>query len=145
LPGAPTKTLIPIDGSPFTQRILDYVATHRDLLGAAPEVTLLTVVPTLPSRAAQFLAPELVSDYYVELGEKVLAPAIATLGAAGLGVTPLRRTGHAAHVIAEVASAGGFELLIMGSHGHSALAGLVLGSVVSGTLARCKTPVLVVR
>ena len=37
------------------------------------------------------------------------------------------------------------DLIVMGSHGHSALAGMVLGSVVSGVLARCKAPVLLIR
>ncbi|WP_158660433.1 universal stress protein [Paraburkholderia terrae] len=33
----------------------------------------------------------------------------------------------------------------MGSHGHSAIANLVLGSVAAGILARCGIPTLIVR
>jgi nucleotide-binding universal stress UspA family protein len=33
----------------------------------------------------------------------------------------------------------------MGSHGHTALTGLALGSVVTKVLATCKTPLLIVR
>jgi nucleotide-binding universal stress UspA family protein len=33
----------------------------------------------------------------------------------------------------------------MGSHGHSALGNLVLGSVVTAVLALCKVPVLLIR
>ena len=33
----------------------------------------------------------------------------------------------------------------MGSHGHTALGGVVLGSVTTGVLARCKLPVLLLR
>jgi nucleotide-binding universal stress UspA family protein len=36
-------------------------------------------------------------------------------------------------------------MIVMGSHGHGALSGLVLGSVVTKVLAACKVPVLVVR
>ncbi|HEX3140957.1 MAG TPA: universal stress protein [Rhizobacter sp.] len=34
---------------------------------------------------------------------------------------------------------------MLGSHGNSALVSLVLGSVVAGVMARCKTPVLIIR
>jgi len=33
----------------------------------------------------------------------------------------------------------------MGSHGHSALGALLLGSVTSQVLAQCRVPVLIVR
>jgi nucleotide-binding universal stress UspA family protein len=37
------------------------------------------------------------------------------------------------------------DLIVMGTHGHSALGSLITGSTVSGVLARCQTPVLLVR
>ncbi|HWS05017.1 MAG TPA: universal stress protein, partial [Burkholderiaceae bacterium] len=40
---------------------------------------------------------------------------------------------------------GKFDLVIMGSHGHSALANLVMGSVATQVLAHCHVPVLLVR
>jgi nucleotide-binding universal stress UspA family protein len=36
-------------------------------------------------------------------------------------------------------------LIVMGSHGHSSLGNVVLGSVANRVLARCKTPVLLIR
>ena len=47
--------------------------------------------------------------------------------------------------IAAYAEDGRFDLVVMGSHGHGELAGLVMGSVVTRVLARCKVPVLLVR
>ena len=47
--------------------------------------------------------------------------------------------------IARVLEAGKFDLVMMGSHGHSALGNLVMGSVATRVLAHCKTPVLLVR
>jgi nucleotide-binding universal stress UspA family protein len=44
-----------------------------------------------------------------------------------------------------VAEDGKFDLVVMGSHGHSALANLVMGSVATQVLAHCKVPVLLVR
>ena len=54
-------------------------------------------------------------------------------------------TGHAAQAIADVAAAEKVDLIVMGTHGHSALGNVLLGSVASGVLARCRVPVLLVR
>jgi len=112
---------------------------------AWPEITLVTVVPGVPSHAANYLGHDVLAGYYHEQADAVLQPALATLRAAGIEATPLFRKGHAAEVIGKMADAEGFELLLMGSHGHSALRGLVLGSVVAGVLARCQVPLLIVR
>ena len=47
--------------------------------------------------------------------------------------------------IAKFADSGKFDLVIMGSHGQGALGNLVMGSVATEVLARCKVPVLLVR
>ena len=57
----------------------------------------------------------------------------------------LFRSGPAADTIANLATKGKFDLLMMGSHGHGLLANLVLGSVTTKVMARCETPVLIVR
>ncbi len=53
--------------------------------------------------------------------------------------------GSAGTLIGKLADTGKFDLLVMGSHGHSALGNLVMGSVTTQVLAHCKTPVLLVR
>ena len=57
----------------------------------------------------------------------------------------MHQVGPAGELIARAASEGGFDLVLMGSHGHGALANLVLGSVATQVLARCQVPVLLVR
>ena len=49
-------------------------------------------------------------------------------------------SGHAAETIAKQADAGGFDLLMMGSHGHGKLGNLVMGSVATQVLASCRLP-----
>ena len=46
--------------------------------------------------------------------------------------------------ITEYATKNNADLIVMGTHGHSALGNLVLGSVATGVLARCKVPVLLI-
>ena len=55
------------------------------------------------------------------------------------------KVGSAGETIAKMAEQGKFDLVVMGSHGHGALASLVMGSVATQVLAHCKVPVLLVR
>ena len=53
--------------------------------------------------------------------------------------------GPAAEEIAAIGEAEKVDLIVMGTHGHSSLGNVILGSVASGVLARCKLPVLLIR
>ena len=55
------------------------------------------------------------------------------------------RVGNAGEQIATLARKGKFDLVMMGSHGHGALARLVMGSVAGRVVASCEVPVLIVR
>ena len=57
----------------------------------------------------------------------------------------LAKVGNAGELIAKTADSGGYDLVVMGSHGQSALGNLVMGSVATKVLAQCKVPVLLVR
>ena len=52
--------------------------------------------------------------------------------------------GGPAHVLAEIAEEAGADLIVVGNRGHSAVAGLLLGSVTQRLLHLAKAPVLVV-
>jgi hypothetical protein len=60
---------------------------------------------------------------------------------------PQRRwaVGDPGTVLARQAAEGGFDLVMLGSHGHGALGQLVTGSTVARLLSHAKTPVLVMR
>lgn len=55
------------------------------------------------------------------------------------------KVGKPAKTIVETAEKDGFDLVIMGTHGHGVFAELVLGSVAHDVIKRSKVPVLVVR
>lgn len=139
------KILVAVDGSEFTRRMLAYWAAHEEWLGAAHQYTVLTVVPAVPPRAAAVLDREVLLGYYADEGERVFKPVRAFLDQQGRQGTFLSKSGPVAQTIARTAEEGHFDLIMMGSHGHSELAGLVLGSVATRVLASCKTPVLLVR
>jgi nucleotide-binding universal stress UspA family protein len=139
------KILLAIDGSDYTRKMLEYVGTHRELFDTSHEFVLLNAPAPVPPHARAALASATVVDYYRDEAQKVLEPAAAALQANGMTVRQEWRAGHAPETIARFADEGGFDMLIMGSHGHGALARLVMGSVTSEVLALCRTPVLLIR
>jgi nucleotide-binding universal stress UspA family protein len=139
------KTLLAVDGSDYTKRMLSYLATHKDFLGTAQACTVLYVVLPVPHRAAAFAGPEMVHGYYEDDARVVLEPIQAFMREQGIEATFVHKVGHPSDEIASYAEAGNFDLVVMGSHGVGALKNLVLGSVATKVLARCTVPVLLVR
>ena len=139
------KILLPVDGSKYTRRMLGYIAAHDELLGAQHEYWLFTAVPRLSSRAAAFFDRVTLDEYYRDEAEKVLRAPRAFAQKQGWTVHSAHAAGHAAEEIAAFARARRVGLIVMGTHGHSALANAVLGSVTQGVLARCRQPLLLVR
>jgi len=138
------KILIPVDGSEYTKRMLSYIGAHDELLGPANEYVVLTVVPAVPARAARFLERTAIDDFYKDEGEQVLKPVKAFIDQHRWPARLLVEHGHAGDVIAAVAAAEKVDLIVMGTHGHTAVGNVVLGSVTTGVIARCKTPVLLI-
>jgi nucleotide-binding universal stress UspA family protein len=140
------KILVAVDGSSYTKQMLAYLAAHEEWLGPAHDETVLMAVPKIPQRAPAVLAKDLVTEYYRDEAEKVFKPIRTFFEKQGLTKSTFTHVrGHAADEIARAADAGKFDLLVMGTHGHSALGSLVMGSVTTRVLAQCKVPVLLVR
>lgn len=139
------KMLLPVDGSDPSKRMLAYIAAHDELLGAAHEYTFLTVVPSIPAHAARFVDPGTLEAHYADQAQQVLEPVCAFADQQGWRYRSIGAHGHAAVEIARVAEDGGYDLVVMGSHGHTALGNVLLGSVATGVLSRCKLPILLVR
>jgi nucleotide-binding universal stress UspA family protein len=130
-PSDSLRVAIAVDGSKFGLAAVRFVLTHRTLFGSEPRFRLL--------HAVQGATPKALFD-------RALAPALRLFGAAGVAVEPARLVGKNAGdaIAAEVARCGD-DLLVMGSHGHGALATLLLGSVATRVAARCTTPLLLIR
>jgi nucleotide-binding universal stress UspA family protein len=139
------KILVPVDGSAFTKRMLAYLAAHDEWLGGAHQYTLLHVTPAVPARAAAVLDKATLKAHYAEEAAKVFKPIRAFFDKQKIGAEFVAKVGPAAETIAELAAKGGFDLLMMDSHGHGALGNLVMGSVTGKVMARCTTPLLIIR
>lgn len=139
------KILLAVDGSPYTKKMLAYLATHPELFGAHNTYTCFTAVAALPPRARAAVGAEIAQGYYDDEATKIAEPVVAFLANHGIQPQVVHKVGHAGEMIAQQATEGQFDMVVMGSHGHSALGNLVMGSVTTQVLAHCTVPVLLVR
>ncbi len=140
------KILVPTDFSPTAD-----VAAHRALelatsLGAS--LTLLHVYTaearTTPDGGAWIPTAHQVATR-MALAVGGLETAAARLQPSAVPVSTLCCEGAPATEIARVARDGGFDLIVMGTHGRRGAARLVLGSVTETVMRIADCPVLTVR
>jgi nucleotide-binding universal stress UspA family protein len=139
------KILLAVDGSSYTQRMLEHVAAHPEQFGPAPVYTIYTAITPVPPHATHFVDRKTLDDHYRDAAEEVLRPMRAFAAQQGWNAQVEYGVGPAAERIAAFAGAGRYDMIVMGTHGHSAFGNLLLGSVASGVLARCTAPVLLIR
>lgn len=141
------KLLVAVDGSKNSLRAVKYAAKLAHLLRTSSnKITLVSVHDDTGLRHARaFVGKAEVADYLRELSEKELRPARKLLKDDGIGYDMEIRTGHVAQEIIDCATAGGFDMIVLGSKGRGALADLLLGSVARRVLANAKQPVVIVK
>lgn len=139
------KILVAVDGSVYTKRMLAYIAAHEEWLGQQHKYTVLHCVPALPHRAAAFVDAASAKKFYDEDAESALKPIRRFFQTQSLDASFVHHVGAAAEYISKLAARGKFDLVIMGTHGHHFIPGIVLGSVAMNVLSLCTTPVLLVR
>ena len=137
---------MPVDGSECSLRAVDHLITHVGWFRDVPEVHLLHVHAPIPiGRVQAHVGKETLHAYYLEEGQEHLLAAQQKLDAAGRFHTTHIHVGQPSEVIAKLAGELACDLIIMGSHGRSGVAGLVMGSVASRVLHLAPCPVLLVK
>ncbi len=144
------KILLAVDGSPYTVKAVKYLATHFDLFGTGTELHLLTVKPPIPAglavvNARRILGAAAIDKYYREEAEAALKPAEKILRKAAIPFHAEYKVGPVADEVVGFARKNKMDMIVMGSHGHGALANVVMGSVATKVLAAAHVPVLVIR
>lgn len=147
---------IALDGSKYGTAAARFVVKHRALFGRTPSVTLMHVVPDLLNlvlpgffvgkRPAPGLVPEQIEAMQLAAFEQAMAAPTKRLDAAGLQVKQVRLIGNnPGDQIAAYVNKNKLDILVMGSHGYSALRSITLGSVSTRVAARCRHPLLLIR
>lgn len=140
------KILFPSDGSAPAMRALKALLDRQTWFKDAVELTLIHVHPALPYRgAAAWAGKDAIAKYYSEESDTALKPSINELTRRGVAHTIEKRVGEPAQMIVTAAREGRFDLIAMGTQGHTALATLVVGSVSAKVVAQSDVPVLLLR
>ncbi len=137
------KILLPFDGSIHSINATKYALDLAKLLGA--HVTIINCyewqgyLPEVPELLIEDIKSNLKSE-----AEKILKKAEGIFERQGVEYTFETIPGSPGYVLANLAKSKEYDLIIMGSHGHSEIAGLFLGSVTHKVLNTIYCPVLVV-
>lgn len=146
-----SKILVPIDGSKMSQKAAMYAVELAKQTGAS--LMLLSVIDKrflVEQAVSASLSPthlkESVDDYLKQSAQSY-TNAIAKLCERNrVQCRTAIRTGHPVEEILNGAIKSKADLIVMGSHGKSALKAAVLGSVTYGVIHKdSKIPVLIVR
>ena len=140
------KLLLAVDGSSPSLAAVEALADRLRWFREPTELTLLHVHPAIPYKAAAAWAGhDAVAKYYDEESDAALAAPRAMLESRGIQHAVEKRVGDPATEIVQCAGAKAIDLIVMGTHGHSALANVVMGSVAMRVLAMTAVPVLLLK
>ena len=137
--------LVPVDFSDVTAMVVERAVALARAFGA--RLTLLHVAAPDPSFVGYDAGPQSVRDQVArEMHEehRALSELDRKVEQAGVASTALLVRGFPTEKILKEARALPADLIIMGSHGRSALHHLLVGSVTDGVLRETACPVLVV-
>jgi nucleotide-binding universal stress UspA family protein len=141
------KILVPADGSDTSVRAIDHVINAMKAYKDGADIHLINVQPPLPfgGRASSVVSHANIDDYHREEGMKALQSAQRSLDAAGVKYHCHIAVGDPAEVIVNYAKQHAVDQIVMGTHGHGAIASLLMGSVAEKVLAQAHVPVVLVK
>jgi nucleotide-binding universal stress UspA family protein len=146
-----SKILVPTDGSKTAQKAARYAFDLAKQLKAS--VIALSVIDnrslvaqTVPAKDTARHVIEPIEDYLREAAEGYAREIKKLCDKNGVQSKTVITKGHPVEEIVKEAKKSKADLIVMGSHGRSALAAAFLGSVTYGVIHKdTKNPVLVVR
>ena len=146
-----SKILVPSDGSKTAQKTADYAVDLAKKLKAS--IIALSVIDkrsftaqTVPASETARHTIEPIEDYLREAAEGYAREIKKLCDNSGVASKVSIRMGHPVEEILKEAKRSKADLIVMGSHGRSALAATVLGSVAYGVIHKdTSIPILIVR
>jgi nucleotide-binding universal stress UspA family protein len=146
-----SKIIVPTDGSKTAKKAATYAIDLAKQLKAA--IIILSVIDkrsliaqTIPASEAPRHTIEPIDYYLKEAAEAFTAEIKKMCYKNGVESNVSIKAGHPVDMIVKEAKRSKSDLIVMGSHGRSALSAAVLGSVSYGVIHNdTKIPVLIVR
>ena len=141
-----TRILVPVDFSPHSERAIRYAARLAGQVGASVE--LLHVVEEFSYGAFSEVyvpnMPDLMQEMINEASAKLVSLK-SDMFLHGADVEAAVFVGRPSAAIVDRAQAGGFDLIVMGTHGRTGLSHMFMGSVAERVVRTAPCPVLTVR
>jgi nucleotide-binding universal stress UspA family protein len=134
--------IVGVDGSDKSVAALRWAAGYAKAVGAPLEAVLSWHYPTAVGPAPVGVAPHEISN---EVRDKMRAALdhVVAEAAPGVPIDEQIGYGHPAQVLVEASKDA--SLLVVGSHGHGAFTGMLVGSVSMYCVTHAHCPVVVVR
>ncbi len=136
------KILYPTDGSECSKRALKHVVEIAKKFNS--KVFILHAFPFIPEYIGSEYREKIVAQSTLE-SERITKEAAKVLEENGIEYEVEILEGPAHKAILNVADVRDVDLIVMGSRGVSAIAGVLLGSVSQRVVTHAKCPVLIVR
>jgi nucleotide-binding universal stress UspA family protein len=140
------RILVPFDFSPDSHNALRYAADLATVFGAEI-VTLHVVEPVYVTEPYLGVAPEvgMFLDEQIRNAKAVLAGLGTDLKKKGQRIRTVVAAGPPALLIVDTAKDIGTDLIVMGTHGRTGVAHMLIGSVAEKVVRTASCPVLTVR
>jgi len=139
------RILVPLD---FSEGAGSMLAWAGHLAGEHGSTVVLLHVYHLPVEFQQLEGAYLPPDFWANVkseAEQKLEEHAATLRESGVTVECHVREGYPATVIVDEATELNADLIVIGTHGHSGLKHLLLGSIAERVVQKSPCPVLTVK
>ena len=136
--------LVAVDGSDTSDRAVGH-AVDLIAAGLAAELHLLNVQPNLGGAIAAFVSREQIESHHRAEGDKGLASAVALARKAGIEAKVHIGVGRQGEIVSDFVDKLGAGLVVLGTRGHTGLAGVLLGSVAQDVIAHVSVPVTLIK
>jgi nucleotide-binding universal stress UspA family protein len=136
--------LVAVDGSETSDRAVRHAL---DLLagGLAAELHFLNVQPNLGGAISAFVSREQIDSHHREEGNKALASAIELAKKAAVPAKVHIGVGRQGEIVSDYVDKLGAGMVVLGTRGHTGLAGVLLGSVAQDVIAHVDVPVILIK
>jgi nucleotide-binding universal stress UspA family protein len=140
MPGSERRIVVGVDGSPPSERALDWAVAEAQRTGAALHLVSAWMFPMALGYAFTTTVHEVQQS-----AQDVIDRAVAHVGEVAGDVTVTGETSEQAPAPALIAAAKGADLLVVGSRGLGGFQGLLIGSVSQYCTRHATCSVVVVR
>ncbi|MDC0741406.1 universal stress protein [Polyangium mundeleinium] len=139
------KILVPIDFEETSEHALEHAIELATKLGAAVTVVHVYSLIVYSFPDGSYLPASEVAESVRQAAQRRLDTAIEARRARGVRLDGVLREGRSADEICKTAAEISADLIVMGTHGRSAIGRALLGSVATAVLRQAPVPVMTIR